>query len=55
MRKSCVAVIFSLALISGIVAVEVSSIAPFVEKPVEAVVVATATMEMVTQIVQGSA
>ena len=47
--------IFSLAVISVIVAVEVSSIAPFVEKPVEAVVIGTATVEMVSQIVRGSA
>ena len=54
LRKSCVAVIFSLAPISVIVAVEASSIAPFVEKPVEAVVIGTATVEMVSQIVRGS-
>ena len=54
LRKSCVARIFSLALISVIVAVEVSSIAPFVEKPVEAVAIGTATVEMVSQSVRGS-
>ena len=51
--KSCVACIFSLALSSVIVAVEVSSVAPFVKKPVEAVAIGAATVEMVSQIVRG--
>ena len=47
------AIHFSLALISVIVAVEVSSVAPFVKKPVEAVAIGAATVEMVSQIVRG--
>ena len=54
LRKSCVARIFSLALISVIVAVEVSSITPFGKKPVETVAIGTATVEMVSQSVRGS-
>ena len=53
LRKSCVACIFSLALISVIVAIEVSSVAPFVKKPVEAVAIGAATVERVSQIVRG--
>ena len=54
LRKSCVARIFSLALISVIVAVEVSSFTPFGKKPVEAVAIGAATVEKVSQIVWGS-
>ena len=44
----------SFALISVIVAVEVSSFAPFGKKPVEAVAIGAATVEKVSQIVRGS-
>ena len=54
LRKSCVADIFSLALVSVIVAVEVSSFAPFGKKPVEAVAIGAATVEKVSQIVRCS-
>ena len=47
------ACIFSPALVSVVVAVEMSSIAPFVEKPVEAVAIGAATVEKVSQIVRG--
>ena len=53
LRKSCAARIFSLALVSVIVAVEVSSFAPFGKKPVEAVAIGAATVERVSQIVRG--
>ena len=40
-------------VLSVIVAVEVSSVTPFVEKPVEAVAIGGATVEMVSQGVRG--
>ena len=42
-------------LVSDIVTAEASSLAPFVEKAVDTAAVATATVEMVSQIVLGNA